>query len=140
MRQAEPSWVRAILDAPATALLARMILTSAYWVGGVNKLLDFNGAIAEQAHFGLDPPLVFAVATIFVELAGSAMVIASWRTWLGAGALGVFTVLAAVIASPFWAMQGHERFMAMNTFIEHLGLVAGLALAAILARRDEALR
>jgi len=135
--QTEPTWVGAILDAPATSLLARIVLTSAYWIGGLYKLLNFHDAVAEQAHFGLNPPVVFAIATIVVELTGSAAVIANWRVWLGAGALGVFTLIAAIIASPFWDMQGQERFMAMNSFIEHLGLIAGLALAAILARRDD---
>jgi uncharacterized membrane protein YphA (DoxX/SURF4 family) len=131
MKPNEPAWVGAILKAPVTALMARIVLTSAFWVGGMGKLVDFNGAVAEQAHFGLNPPVVFAVATIAVELLGSVMIILNWRLWLGAGALGVFTFLAAVISAPFWTLQGQEQFMAMNTFLEHMGLIAGLVIAAI---------
>jgi hypothetical protein len=41
--------------------------------------------------------------------------------WLGAGFLGVFTLMATFVANRFWEMGGHERFMAANSFFEHLG-------------------
>jgi hypothetical protein len=43
----DPRWVDAILDWCGTWLLARVVLTGAYLVGGLAKLLDFQGAIAE---------------------------------------------------------------------------------------------
>ena len=56
--------------------------------------------------------------------------------WLGAGMLGVFTGLAALTANAFWSMpDGHDRFMATNAFFEHLGLIGGFVLVAILAQR-----
>jgi uncharacterized membrane protein YphA (DoxX/SURF4 family) len=50
-----PRFVDAILAWRMTWVLARLGLVSAYLIGGVTKLLDFPGAIAEQAHFGLQP-------------------------------------------------------------------------------------
>ena len=50
-----PPWVGAILGWRATWFLARLALSSAYLIGGVNKAIDFPGAVAEQAHFGLEP-------------------------------------------------------------------------------------
>ena len=132
---ADPRWVDAILDWPGTWLLARVALTSAYWIGGLTKLLDFPSAVAEQAHFGLHPAALFAAATILVELVGSALVIGGRLVWLGAGALGVFTALATLLAHHFWDMAGDARFQAMNSFFEHLGLIAGLVMAARLGER-----
>ena len=117
--------------------MARVGLTCAYWIGGLNKIVDFSGAVAEQEHFGLRPGAAFAAATIFVELGGALLVISGRFVWLGAGALGVFTTLAACVANNFWALQGQARFMAMNAFFEHLGLVAGLVMAALLAEHDQ---
>ena len=52
--------------------------------------------------------------------------------------LGVFTVLAALTANAFWAMpQGPERFTATNAFFEHIGLIGGFVLAALVAERAE---
>jgi uncharacterized membrane protein YphA (DoxX/SURF4 family) len=131
-----PPWVRAILDWRWTWYLARIGLTSAFLLGGIEKLSDFTAAVAEQEHFGFHPGWAWAATAIIVELGGSLLVISGRYVWLGAGALGVLTAIATWAASPFWTMAGHARFMAVNTFFEHLGLIAGFVLAAILAEPD----
>jgi uncharacterized membrane protein YphA (DoxX/SURF4 family) len=75
-------------------------------------LSDFSSAVAEQEHFGFRPGWEWAAVAIAVELVGSLLVITGRMVWLGAGALGVLTPLAAFAASPFWTMQGQARFMA----------------------------
>jgi uncharacterized membrane protein YphA (DoxX/SURF4 family) len=133
----EPAFVGVILDWRGTWFLARLALVSAYLLGGVVKLLDFPGAVAEQTHFGLQPPALWAAVTIVVEILGALLVLTRRWVWLGAGMLGVFTGLAAITANAFWAMpDGHERFMATNAFFEHLGLIGGFALVAIVAHRE----
>ncbi|MGJ7536056.1 MULTISPECIES: DoxX family protein [unclassified Variovorax] len=130
-----PAPIAALLHSPAFALAARIALTCAFWWGGFAKLFDFEGALAEAQHFvGPSGAMAVAVLTIAVELIGSALLIAGRLAWLGAGALGVFTVLATLIAHNFWQVQdAGERFREFNTFLEHIGLVGGLALAAVLA-------
>lgn len=132
-----PDWIAAIIDWPLFSLAARVALTSAYWTGGLNKLLDFPRAVAEQHHFGLEPAALLAAITIFIELAGSACVISGRYVWLGAGALGIFTLMANFIANAFWNLSGEARFMAMNGFFEHIGLVGGFMIATIALRRQE---
>jgi uncharacterized membrane protein YphA (DoxX/SURF4 family) len=131
-----PRFVSAILDWRWTGFLARLALVGAYLLGGVAKLADFPAALAEQAHFGMHPPALWAALTIAVELIGPALILSGRFVWLGAGTLGVFTVLAAFVANAFWTMEGEARFFATNAFFEHLGLVGGLVLAAMLAGRD----
>ncbi|BAM88565.1 conserved membrane hypothetical protein [Bradyrhizobium oligotrophicum S58] len=130
-----PRPIAAILDWPWLWPLARLALVSAYLIGGVQKLTDFQGAIAEQAHFGLQPAALWAVAAIAVELIGSVLIMVNRLVWLGAGALGVLTLVAMLTANDFWHMTGHDRFMALNAFFEHLGLIAGLVLVSILSWR-----
>jgi uncharacterized membrane protein YphA (DoxX/SURF4 family) len=133
----DPRWVDTILDWKPTWLLARIALTSAYWLGGITKLTDFPSAILEQEHMGLHPGWVWACLTIAVELIGPGLVISGRFVWLGAGMLGAFTALAAIIANPFWALQGAARFGAFNAFFEHLGLIAGFVIAARLAEIEQ---
>ncbi|GLR84076.1 DoxX family protein [Bradyrhizobium iriomotense] len=125
-----PHWVGAILFWPSLWPLARLALVSAYLIGGFSKLFDFAGAIAEQEHFGLHPGWLWASVVIVVEIVGSALVLAGRWVWLGAGGLGVLTAVAMLTANNFWAMTGHDRFMALNGFFEHLGLIAGLVLVS----------
>ena len=130
-----PSWVAAILEWRWTWIAARIVLTSAYVYGGFVKLLDFHAAIAEQEHFGLHPGWLWAAMTIVVELSGSALVISGRLVWLGAGALGVLTAIATFVANDFWHAQGAGYALVVNTFLEHLGLIAGFVLVAIMSER-----
>jgi uncharacterized membrane protein YphA (DoxX/SURF4 family) len=136
--RAAPRLVELLLDWPVTWLLARALLVGAYLEGGLVKLLDFPSAVAEQAHFGIQPALLWAVVTIAVELIGSLLILSNRLVWLGAGMLGVFTALAALTANAFWTMQGANRFAATNAFFEHLGLVGGFILVALVARLEHA--
>ena len=89
-------------------------------------------------HFGVHPPEVTAALTIVIEIVGSALILSGRLVWLGAGAMGIFTLMTAFIASPFWAMQGQARFIAINDFFEHLGLVAAFVMVAMIAGKRQA--
>src|SRR5262249_36411369 len=131
-----PRAIALILAWPWLLPLARIALVSAFLIGGLQKLVDFQGAIAEQAHFGLQPAWLWAAAAVIVELGGSALVILGRFVWLGAGGLGVLTAVAMFASTDFWAKTGHDRFLAVNAFFEHLGLIAGLVLVSILSLRQ----
>jgi uncharacterized membrane protein YphA (DoxX/SURF4 family) len=134
-----PRFVDLILDRPATWFVARLLLVCAYLLGGVVKLTEWPGAVAEQAHFGMTPPALWAALTIAIELIAPLLILTGRLVWLGAGMLGVFTLLAAVTANAFWAMPTEqERFMATNAFFEHLGLIGGFMLVAMIARARRA--
>ncbi|QOL83232.1 DoxX family protein [Pseudooceanicola spongiae] len=136
MRSDTPHFVSVILSHPAVWFLARLALVGAYLLGGLTKLTDWPGAVAEQAHFGVTPPALWAAITIALELIGPALILSGRLVWLGAGMLGVFTLLAAFVANNFWAMPaGQDRFMAMNAFFEHIGLIGGFVLVAMIADR-----
>jgi len=133
IRPGNPFWITAWLSLPWVAPLLRVALVSAYLVGGVDKLMHFHNAILEQEHFGLHPGWLWAATTIVVELGGSACVIVNRWVWLGAGGLGVLTAVAMLVANDFWNLTGQAHFMALNSFFEHLGLIAALVMATQLA-------
>jgi uncharacterized membrane protein YphA (DoxX/SURF4 family) len=128
-----PRWIAAVLSWPPLLPVSRIALVSAFLIGGIQKILDFPGAIAEQAHFGLQPAWLWAAAAVIVELGGSVLVIFGRWVWFGAGGLGVLTAIAMFAANDFWAKTGHDRFIAVNDFFEHLGLIAGLVLVSVLS-------
>ena len=113
------------------AWLALLGLCSAYLVGGLTKLFDFNSAIGEMQHFGLAPAMPLAVAVIALELVGPALILLGNKyRWLAALALAIFTFAASMLANRFWLLAGQERFMSKNAFFEHLGLVGAFVLVA----------
>jgi uncharacterized membrane protein YphA (DoxX/SURF4 family) len=117
--------------------VALLGLCAAYLQGGLNKLLDWPGAVAEAAHFGLPAPAFAAAATIATELIGSALVLSGRLRWLGALWLATFTLAAIFVANRFWELPpGQGRFMTANAFFEHLGLIGGFLLVAWLDVRE----
>lgn len=128
------------IDAPSWLWLGRAGLCLAFIYSGFAKLFDFPAAIAEQAHFGLQPAALFAAATIATQLGGSALVLfARGRAQaFGAVILAGFTFLATLIGHAFWTMTGFERFQNLNTFLEHAGLIGGFLIVAVLALRERA--
>ncbi|TWB20439.1 putative membrane protein YphA (DoxX/SURF4 family) [Nitrospirillum amazonense] len=119
-----------LLTPPIVRWVALLGLCAAYLQGGINKALDFNGAVAELAHFGMPAYPALAAAVIALELGASLMILSGRLRWMGALALAGFTLFATVVANRYWEMAGQERFMTANAFYEHLGLVGGFVLVA----------
>ena len=129
---------RPVFGASALRFIAYLGLCAAYLQGGLVKLTDFQSAIGEMNHFGLAPAPLFAVLVILLELGASAMILSGCLRWLGALGLAGFTLLATGLALRFWEMPaGQERFMAANSFFEHLGLVGGFLLVAWLDLQEK---
>ncbi|MFD3240152.1 DoxX family protein [Rahnella perminowiae] len=110
--------------------LALLALCAAYLQGGIVKLFDFPGAIAEMQHFGLSPAAPMAAAVIVLELAASALILTGRFRRAGALALALFTFSANFMANAFWQVSGQERAMMMNGFFEHIGLAGAFIYVA----------
>jgi uncharacterized membrane protein YphA (DoxX/SURF4 family) len=128
---------RAIADwltRPGVAFLARLALASPFLVSGVLKATDFAGAVAEvRGLVGLEPAGLLAALVIATQLGGSVLLIAGgWLAWIGAVLLGGFTALATLLAHAFWTKTGIEAARDLTTFFEHVGLIGGFLLVAIL--------
>lgn len=130
-----PDIINRLLASGIFQIFARALLTLMFWLSGFAKLFDFNTALAEMERYGLSPAGPIALSVIFVQLVGSALVISGRYVWLGAGALGVFTVLTIPIAHAFWSMTGEAAFMELMFAIEHLSVIGGLVVVAILMRQ-----
>ena len=127
--------IRPILLSSGTLLAARILLTFPFWGSGLAKLIDFQGGVAEMAMFGLNPPVAFNILVLLTQLVGSALVIANRWTWLGAGALGVFTALTIPVVHHFWRLNGERAVVAFHTATEHVGMIGALVLVAVLSER-----
>jgi uncharacterized membrane protein YphA (DoxX/SURF4 family) len=119
------------------ALLARFAVAAPFLISGVAKILDFSGAIGEvRGLSGLEPGALFASLVVLTQLGGSVLLIAGGRhAWIGAAALAGFTAIATLFAHAFWLKPEAERFLHQNIFFEHISIVGGLILLAVLAAK-----
>lgn len=126
--------IERLLRHRAVAAAARVLLTCPFWGSGLAKLTDFQGGVAEMARFDLEPAATFNIATIIVQLGGSLLVIRNRCTWLGAGALGIFTALTIPLVHHFWSITEEPfRTIAFHTATEHVGMIGALIAVSILA-------
>jgi uncharacterized membrane protein YphA (DoxX/SURF4 family) len=135
-----PRPIAQVLALPALDYIARLALASPFLVSGIVKLFDFPGAMAEVTGLGLGPAAPFAIAVIITQLGGSILFLTRRYCWLGAGLLAGFTVVATLLAHPFWAFEGPDRGRQTATFFEHVAIVGGLAMAALLVNGRSASR
>jgi uncharacterized membrane protein YphA (DoxX/SURF4 family) len=138
MSQAGPtdmqSMAERFLGAKWVEAVARFAVAVPFLISGAAKILDFQGSIAEARGLtGLEPAAFFAVLVILTQLGGSVLLIAGGRfTWIGALALAGFTTVATLSAHAFWLKPEAEQFLHRNIFFEHVSIVGGLVLLAIL--------
>jgi len=129
-----------ILHSAWFGYLARTVLTFMFWSSALAKLGDAEAALAEMRHFGLEPDLFYYFLTVITLLIGSLLVILDKGTWLGAGALAVFTLLTIPVAHDFWAMEEPRKTAEFHVAMEHITVVGGLLVAvyasAALKRRS----
>jgi transmembrane protein len=111
--------------------LSRIVVTFMFWYAGFGFLFDFSGAQATMALTGLQPLWLVAALTILVELGASLLIVLDRWVWLGAGALGVFTLLTIPLVHHFWTMEGGAAISARLESEEHLTVVGGLMILSI---------
>ena len=120
-----------LADASVVGIVLRTLMCLAYLWSGVIKLFQFDATAKHFANrFGLPVPRATTALTITTQLVGSALFITGWYGWLGALLLAVFTIVATLIAYPFWRMTGVERSRTLETFLEHLGLAVAFLMLA----------
>lgn len=129
-----PCAIAVVLESRGFGILARVLLTSVFWTAGLAKLFAFSANAAAMEGFGLSPGWAFNAATLILQLGASLLIILDRWTWLAAGALAVFTALTIPIAHPFWAKDGEEAFRDLTVALEHVSVIGGLAVFAILSR------
>lgn len=129
-----PSPIGALTGSTWFGYLARTVLTFMFWASGLAKLIDFNGGVAEMAQFGLEPAVAFNIATIITQLGGSILIILNRWTWLGAGALAVFTALTIPLVHHFWTMEEPFRTIEFYVVMEHITVIGALMVVAWKAR------
>lgn len=132
-----PGGFLGVLGHPAVAGLARLAIAAPFLISGVAKLVDFTGTIAEvRALTGTGQAGLVAALVVAAQLVGSILVILGGRyAWIGGGLLAGFTTAATLVAHAFWLKPEAERALHANIFFEHVSIVGGLLLVAVLSAR-----
>jgi putative oxidoreductase len=108
------------------AAAARFLIAVPFLFSAFAKLRDQSAGLAEIRALGLPLPGLVLMATVALQLGGGAMVALGWHVRWAAAALAAFTLLASLMAHPFWRAAGAAAHHQRVTFSEHLAIVGGL--------------
>jgi putative oxidoreductase len=116
----------------AVLLIARLCLATVFLFSGISKAMDWQGTLAEFGGIGIPASALAAAATVAVQVLAGLAVAIGWRTRSAALALAGFTVVATLIGHPFWAFEGIDFARQLTTVLEHLAIVGGFILLAVI--------
>jgi putative oxidoreductase len=111
---------------PVLAAAARGLVAMPFLFSGISKLRDWSAGLAEVRALGLPLPEAVLTATVALQLGGGAMVALGWHARWAAAALAAFTLMASLMAHPFWRSTGAAAQRQRVTFSEHLAIIGGL--------------
>jgi uncharacterized membrane protein YphA (DoxX/SURF4 family) len=113
-------------------LAARICLAIVFLYSGIDKALHWKSSVDEVRGLGLPWPSVCAAMTIATQLLGGALVASGYAVWVGALLLGGFTIAATALGHRFWLYRGEEFRRELTTTLEHVAILGGFVLIAIL--------
>ena len=107
-------------------LVARILLAQIFVISGIAKLTHFDNTAAHMASVGLPLAKVLLVLTIAVEVGGGMALLLGWCARWAAGALFVFTFLAAMVFHQFWNANPATVTAQMVNFMKNLSIMGGM--------------
>jgi uncharacterized membrane protein YphA (DoxX/SURF4 family) len=111
--------------------VVRFGLAAVFLYAGADRLRHWRESLADVTELGLSLPATFTGLTIATELLGGAMVASGVGAVPGAVALAGFTALAALLGHRFWLLYGQPSGREFTTALEHVAIVAALAMFAL---------
>src|SRR5690606_36047888 len=107
---------------PLTALVGRVCLAIIFLVSGVGKFTDLGASIGYARSAGLPWPEGMVPLAGVVEIVGGLSILFGALTRIGALALAVFLVPAALYFHDYWTLTGPERQAQMIHFLKNLAI------------------
>jgi putative oxidoreductase len=112
-------------------LLARLLMASLAVFGGLEKILNYDGAVAFATPFGVPFPRQTMPLAIMLELGCAAMLFWPRYCRLGAAILAVWTFVLGVWFHRFWAVPDADWQMMIDSFFHHFVMVGGFIYVAV---------
>lgn len=113
------------MDRDVLLLASRVCLAAVFLYSGLDKLVNWPGAVAEAQGLGLPLPAFAMAATVAVQLTGGLAVLLGAFARIGAALLLVFTVAATLLAHWPFGLTGDKLRQQLTTSLEHLAIVGG---------------
>jgi putative oxidoreductase len=119
------------MDRDVMLLVARICVAAVYLYSGIDKIVNWPWSIAFINGLRLPRASLVLTGTIIVQLIGAATILSGFHAREGAWLLLIFTVVATLVAHNPIGLKGEEFRRQMTLSLEHLAIVGGLLLIAV---------
>jgi transmembrane protein len=114
-------------------LLARALMAAVFLYSAQDKIRHWQTGVDEMIGLGLPMPRLLAAATTVIQMVGGLSVLFGVGTAAGAALLALFTAAATVMGHRFWQLHGKQAQQELNASLEHLAIIGGLILLAVVS-------
>ena len=121
-------------------LLARICLSAVYLYSALDKTINWSNGLNFVNGLRLPQPKLVLIGTIVVQYVGGLAVLLGYKTRHGALLLLAFTVVATIVAHNPIGLRGEEFRRQVTISLEHLAIVGGLLILALVGPGSYALR
>ena len=135
-----PLFVQTLLQSSKLWLFYRCLMALLFLFSGFAKVINVEASFAEMQAVGLSPAWLFNYASALILVSGSYFILFNKAVWFGAGLLSVFLLLTIVIVHRFWEMSGMQAVISLYFALEHLAVIAGLIMTAMLSHSRKLLQ
>lgn len=126
------------MDMQLILVFARVLMAQIFVISGLRKLLSYAGAVGAFRGLGIPLPEAVVALSIAIELGGGLALALGWKLKPVALLLALFTLVSALIAHQFWAVDGAQFNAQLNNFLKNVAMVGGfVALLVVEAKRRE---
>lgn len=101
-------------------LIARVLVAMLFLIASYNKFKGLGGSTAYMTKLGVPAPSIMAPVVAAFELAAGLLLLVGFKTRLAALAIGVFVIIAALLAHTNFA-DGNQ----LNHFLKNFAIVGG---------------
>jgi putative oxidoreductase len=121
-------------------LLARICLSAVYLYSALDKTINWLNGLNFVYGLRLPQPKFVLIGTIVVQYVGGLAILLGYQTRHGAWLLLAFTVVATVVAHNPVRLRGEEFRRQVTLSLEHLAIVGGLLMLAVVGPGSYSLR
>lgn len=114
------------------AVLGRILLAALFVQAGIGQLGRIGGLAAAMASHGVPYASGLVWGVLALELGGGLMLILGLFARLAAAGFFCFTLAAALLFHPYWAMTGEAARAARDLFFNHLAIMGGMLMVVVL--------
>lgn len=107
-------------------LLGRILLATIFLAAGLSKITAFEGTVGYIGSQGVPFPTLAALGTILLEIGGGLILVLGWHARWAAAALGLFTLITAVLFHNFWAVAPDQFQNQLIHFQKNLAIAGGM--------------